>query len=198
MKIEEVLLKVNHKELIYAVGTKKIVQLEKLLNSKLSDSSQDLIKAVISIFGQTLFFQSKIRHLIFFTLEPEILRHLAVKYAKKVYDKPYDNALNLSLLPWKVGSEFVSEIADILSLSEEYLPSKIDINFTVERVIPNKPFFPLHDYQEELKESLIAELNSNSRRFLLQMPTGQGKQELHFNQLFHFKVKNDFLKMKKL
>jgi superfamily II DNA or RNA helicase len=187
--IQEILGKIKYDDLFYALGPRKIKQFEKLISDKKHKRSIDrdfIGQAVLSYYGYNLFFESRIRHLIFNTIDPTILKNLTHKYSSKVYDKNYDNALALSILPWKAGSEFVSEISDVLGISSDYLPTKIELNLVIENIEPTRPLFPLHDYQSDIKKLIINELQEGNPRFLIQMPTGSGKTRTALQSIIEY------------
>jgi DNA repair protein RadD len=174
----ELLKRINKTDLYYAISD-KIGTLEELLEGEsVAISSIDiekLAKYTLAIYGYELLYESKIRHLIFTLIEQPKLKYYAEKYAKKSYEKPYDNALSLSLCSWRSGTEFVIQMARELNIPKEYLPLKSNSNQAVELVEPTSRLSKLHNYQKDLKNKVIAELEKGTERFLIQMPTGAGK-----------------------
>ena len=62
--------------------------------------------------------------------------------------------LILSLLPWKVGSEFVSEVADpVRTFRRNIYHQNWILILLSKELFPTNPFSLLHDYQEELKKT---------------------------------------------
>jgi len=176
--ISDILTKIDLDYLINAIGSQKLEQIKKLADSKNNNSltnRDDVLMCIIAYYGYDLLSNKRIRQLIFYTIDQNKLKYFTNKYCKKIYTKAYDNALELSLLPWKSNSEFVVEISDNLDLPNYYLPCETD-------TLPNRieieqlpKYYPLYDYQEELKNEILLELNSRNNRFLVQMPTGSGK-----------------------
>jgi len=179
MLINKLLLEVDVDDLERAIGSERLDKIRGLLNSEHAYTHEDyhvnIVNCLIALHGSNLLSEQKIRKLVFYTINESKLEYLVKKYCKKHYKKGYDNALELSILPWKFGSEFVLEISDILSLPLEYLPlEKTTLQNTIIIKPPGK-FYPLHDYQEEVKDKILHELVCASNRFLVQMPTGAGK-----------------------
>ncbi|MFC1866813.1 DEAD/DEAH box helicase [Thermodesulfobacteriota bacterium] len=143
------------------------------------------------IYGYDLLYESKIRHLLFTLIDDKTLKELAKKYAKKSYNKPYDNALSLSLCSWKSASDFVIKIARELSIPKEYLPLKTNSNQVVEFIEPTDRLLALHNYQKDLKTKVLYELENQTKRFLVQMPTGAGKTRTIIEALLENIIEND-------
>ena len=146
--------KIDRDDLWYAIAD-KIELLDELLEGEPVGSAIDidkLSKYILAIYGYDILYESKIRHLIFMLIEDSRLKQLAQKYAKKSYNKPYDNALSLSLCPWKSGSDFVITIARELNIPKDYLPLKTNSNQVVEFIEPIDKLFDLHNYQIDLKK----------------------------------------------
>jgi DNA repair protein RadD len=177
--ITHLLNKISLNDLSFLVGEDEVVQMTQLVSDQLLNDDTNkkniIIKTIEAFYGTEILNDKRIRQLIFYTLEESILATLTNKYTKKEYPKAYDNALELSLLPWKAGSEFVNEVARILNIPSEFLPQYTYQNPTTEELVAHSNFFPLHDYQEELKRSIIHNLRNKTKRFLVQMPTGSGK-----------------------
>jgi DNA repair protein RadD len=174
--ISEILNKIDLDDLVNSIGSDRLRQIKILVTPVDAVFTKDeIIKCILSLYGYDLLSEKRIRQLIFYAIEHEKLQYLASKYCKKSYEKAYDNSLELSVLPWKYGSEFVTEVADILELPKKYLPSETEDLPTTFEVNPFSKFYPLHDYQENLKDKIVHELLSDNNRFLIQMPTGAGK-----------------------
>lgn len=185
----ELLSKLGYHDLYQAAGMDKINALQKLVNIKGDDTDFDsskLSKQVLAIYGYDLLYEQKIRHLIFTLINEVTLKKLALKYSKKVYDKPYDNALVLSLHPWKAGSQLISEVVKELCIPKEYLPLKTNVNQTIEIVEPIDPLFDLQPFQKQLKDKILNNMSSDTRRFLVQMPTGSGKTRTVIESIYEY------------
>lgn len=87
----------------------------------------------------------------------------------------YDIATEVASLPWGSSSKVQWEIARILDISREYLPSRFDRLDAVESVEPRETVSPLFDYQEELVSKIAEFFSSGKSAGLLQLPTGAGK-----------------------
>lgn len=185
----DLLAKLDPRDLYHAIGRDRTNGLEKLVQDNSSEENPDILrlsKYILATYGYDLLYEPKIRHLLFTLIENNRLKTLANRFTKKVYEKPYDNALALSLCPWKTGSELVTEVAKELNIPKEFLPLKTNSNQTVEIVEPIDKLFELHDYQKQLKTKILQELSNNTRRFLVQMPTGSGKTRTVIEALLEF------------
>lgn len=174
----ELLDKIDKRKLYLAIGGEKVQALEALIGNKLIEGEKNdtnLSNYILSIYGPDLLYEDKIRRLFFSLIEPDKLKKFAEKFANKSFDKPLDNALTLSLCPWKKSNELVQKFAEELNIPSEYLPIATNYNQTTEVIEPIDKFFPLHDYQKDLKNRILDELATNTRKMLIQMPTGSGK-----------------------
>jgi superfamily II DNA or RNA helicase len=145
-----------------------------------------LINTVLAVYGKDLLSEKNIRLLIFNTIEENTLGELSKKYSKKKYPKKYDNALELSLLPWKNGSEFVDEISILLDIPNDFLPQPKQNNVTSYEVKIIKDLLPLHSYQTDVKNQIIENLESGVKKFLVQMPTGSGKTRTTLQSIIEY------------
>ena len=190
----ELLDKIDKRKLYLAIGGEKVQALEALIGSKLvagEKKDTNLSAYILSIYGPDLLYETKIRRLFFSLIDPDKLKKFAEKNAKKSFDKPLDNALTLSLCPWKKSSELVQKFAEELNIPFEYLPIATNYNQTTEIIEPIDRFFPLHDYQVNLKDRILDELATNTRRMLIQMPTGSGKTRTVIEALQEYIQKNN-------
>jgi DNA repair protein RadD len=185
---DSILNKIDLNDLFSILGHERIQLMKFLINvdEKLFIEKDFIINSIISVYGNDLLLEKKIRILVFDTIDIEILIYLTKKYCKKEHPKRYDNAIELSLLPWKYGSEFVNEVSNILELSDDLLPQlNIQLDTTIElRPIISLP--PLHDYQNEVKDKIIFNLNERTKRFLVQMPTGSGKTRTTLQSIIEY------------
>jgi superfamily II DNA or RNA helicase len=196
------LKKLDSHDLYYAIGADKIHALNKLVPDGIKEEEVDIInlsKYILAIYGFDLLYEQKMRHLLFTLIDENKLKELAVRYSKSTYEKPYDNALALSLCPWKSGTKFVIEVAKELSIPKEYLPLKSYRNQTVELIDPIDELFNLHEYQEDLKSKIIRALKEGQKKFLIQMPTGAGKTRTILEALIDYiYYKEIFFKQKSI
>jgi len=174
--IYEILDKIDLDDLASAVSSDILNKIKELvLPIDAEFSKKEIIKCILSIYGDDLLAEKRLRQLIFYTIQPDKLQFLTKKYCKRSFHKAYDNSLKLSELPWKFGIDFVSEVADTLELPKNYLPAESEKLPTTFEIYPPAKYYPLHDYQEEIKDRIVTELLSSNYRFLIQMPTGSGK-----------------------
>lgn len=189
--IQDILTKIDSKDLIKTIGTERVRKIEALLGISIYKSrgqvqKKKLIQCLNALYGNNLLFERSIRQLIFQTMDPSALKMMAEKYCSKSYNKPYDNSLALSLIPWKFESTFVIEISKKLKIEDSYLPHSIQITPNIEEVEPISKYFKLHDYQEDLKEQIIQNLQYKTKRFLVQMPTGAGKTRTVLEAIIYY------------
>jgi DNA repair protein RadD len=185
--ISDFLNRIDESDLINLLGSEKIRSIKDLLCIEESELTKSVIvDFIIALYGYDILADKRIRHLIFLTLNDDVLVHLCFKYCTKSYSKSYDNSLHLSLLPWRYGSEFVVEVTDLLNIPSLYLP--IDNEHVSDSFIvsPKRELTPLHDYQEEIKLKIISELSGLNNRFLVQMPTGSGKTRTLLQSIIEF------------
>lgn len=174
----QLLQKVNAQDLFSAIGNDNISSLCEITGEVISDEIFDktqVAKLALSIYGYDILYETRIRQLIFTLISKDKIIELANKYCNKSFSKVYDNALLLSRLPWRSGSNFVSEIASELNINKKYLPLKINRNQTTEFIDPIEKLGELHYFQEDLKHQILDCINNSIPRFLIQMPTGAGK-----------------------
>jgi DNA repair protein RadD len=196
--IAELLLKIDESDLLGSLGYDKVEQLKQLLVSKGSGerslSKGHLVRLIESYFGYDIFLERRLRHLIYNTLPPSELAELCSRYGKRVHSKSYDNALELAILPWKSGSEFVLEISKALNLPDYYLPVDREVKSASFEVGVPKPLKPLHEFQNDLKSQIISLLIKGRSRFLVQMPTGSGKTRTVLQSAIEFESKMELIR----
>ena len=196
--IDHILDRVNYEDLLGLLNNEQISLMAELVGiatQKQIPEKRLLINTLEALYGSEILNEKKIRHLILTTLDENTLNYLARKYASKVYSKPYDNALQLSLVPWKGGSDFVAEIADLLNIPFDDLPVlNQNDEPTTEEVYPFSKLNPLHNYQYELKKKILDYLNKDCKRFLVQMPTGSGKTRTVMESVIEFCNSTNFFK----
>lgn len=197
--IDHILDRVNSEDLLGLLSNEQISLMADLVGfantQKQIPKKRLLINTLEALYGSEILNEKKIRQLVLSTLDEKTLIYLARKYSSKVYDKPYDNALQLSLIPWKGGSDFVVEIADLLNIPIDDLPiiNQYDAP-TTEEVYPFSKLNPLHNYQYELKKRILDYLNNGYKRFLVQMPTGSGKTRTVMESVIEFCNSTNFFK----
>jgi DNA repair protein RadD len=175
----ELLNKVRTEDLVSLVRAERIRQIRDIVEEKdFSEANCEkklVINAISSLYGRDILSEKRIRQLLFYTLDENILIRLTKKYCKTTYEKSYDNAIELSLLPWRSGTEFVNEWTRLLNIPVDYLPTQSLQVASVEEIITYKDYNNLYDYQEELKLKIKDCFEKKTPRFLVQMPTGSGK-----------------------
>jgi len=196
----ELLSRLSIEDLYEAIGKGKISELRKLVgdDSEIERlDSCELSRHILAIYGFDLLYEQKIRHLLFTLIDSDRLRSLVEKFGHTSHNKPYDNALTLSLYPWKAGSDLVIEIAKALPIPKEYLPLVTNYNQTIEIIEPLDELLPLLDFQKDLKEKICDALESETKRFLIQMPTGSGKTRTILESLLEYVRKRDLFESSK-
>jgi DNA repair protein RadD len=193
-----ILLKIQQDDLSTLIEHEQLQQIYDLLDynyhSKKLDKKEILVNVIEASYGTEIMNEKRIRQFVYYTLDESILKDLTSKYCKRSYEKPYDNAIALSMLPWKLGNEFVSEVAELLNLSNEYLPQISIQNPTTEEIAPLQSLHPLHSYQEDLKEKIKSSLSDRKKRFLVQMPTGSGKTRTVLEAVIEYAIQTELFK----
>ncbi len=117
-----------------------------------------------------------VRRLLLEALPIDELKAFARKVGRESDGKPFDIALNLAGIQWRVGSSLVWHFAEAFSIPLEFLPARTSRDDAMELVEPYTPTPPLFDYQQELASGLLRLLDKDERgACLVQLPTGAGK-----------------------
>jgi hypothetical protein len=73
-----------------------------------ADASADkFARYLLALFGTELLAERRVRRLVFQLLDSETLKELSLKHAQAQFERPADNALALSMAPWRAGSALV-------------------------------------------------------------------------------------------
>lgn len=147
------------------------------LRSKVPElSRQGIYNSLFALHGFDILYDKRIRRLMLLSISPEQLAQLASASKLEQDRKPYDVAVALSNLPWRIGGNFVCTFAEHFKIPIEYLPSNTQRTEATELVEPYLPPPDLFEYQEDLIHQLLVLLESEQpQACLLQLPTGAGK-----------------------
>lgn len=144
-------------------------------------------RAIFSVFGYDLLYESKARRLLLMTLGTTSLRNLAKDLNINDEGGDFDIAMLVAMLPWRVGSDIVKKFLRFFKINDDFLPSKQLGNAPVEIVEPYSSLPPLFDYQEEMGGKITHLLNCpTSKMALIQLPTGAGKTRTILSSLIEF------------
>ena len=172
----ELLERIDTRELRKTIGSKRIKAIDRLLeNSTDTPEEKRIAEYVHAVYGYDLLHNRDVRRLVFGLISPQRLKKLAHEHAGKTFDKPHDNALALVGCSWRAGSSLVQDTAKELDIPREYLPVRAQSRPSVELVEPLEGLRNLHEYQDEVRSSIVAELRQKTPKMLVQMPTGAGK-----------------------
>jgi DNA repair protein RadD len=146
-----------------------------LMTGELQVDSALLASLLVTIRGDEMLGDSKVRAQLFSLLPVEELEELCNRFAGRSFRKTADNVLALSCLPWRAGSEVALELIRRFDLPSRYLP-KAQSSPPVTTVIRPAPRrVELRDYQQDVKLQVLALMKQGFCRVLVQMPTGAGK-----------------------
>ena len=108
------------------------------------------------------------------SLAPQKLKEIATKYCKKVYEKPFDNALRISKLPEPVLANVLTLVLDS-DLKQSLQGLGVGYSgLETEKVFSSLSSNTLLPHQEKVVNNSISFIEDN-KDFLIQMPTGAGK-----------------------
>ena len=176
------------RELISKLGEEKLKQfitysflesIKRIIPNKDVSLEDDLHLAdcLLAKYGFEILNQKHIREALFMLLDNDTLSDLCNKYVSKKYtlEGKTSKAYYLSKLPWRFNSSFLFEVSKLLKISDEYLPNKTNNNTATEFIEPEDNIPKLFEYQLDLKNQIIDEIQNSTKRFAIQLPTGSGK-----------------------
>jgi DNA repair protein RadD len=172
--------------LIDAVGAQRLKEVARYAGTSISElkaSPAKLVSIVTTLVGGNLLASKPVRLALLKTLNADQLRILASKYTAKPFDKPFDNAIALSNLSYKVNSPFLAELIRITGIGGDYLPASDVIASTLEELFSDPISTSLFDHQERVVNRVMELLVDGLNRLLIQMPTGSGKTRAALNVL---------------
>jgi DNA repair protein RadD len=131
-----------------------------------------------TLYGYDLLYEKKIRRFLAESLDELEIRKFAKDLGLKTEGKPFDLAISISKLTWRIGSKCVWTYANYFSIPHEYLPARQKSLAPIEIIEPFSPPPNLFDYQKDLSKALVNFLTDPEKiteSCLLQLPTGSGK-----------------------
>lgn len=170
----------------------------KKINAILNDDSYviDLPELIYSFHGNSILENNTLRKEIIKLLPEHKLNDLAIKYCGKKFSNKESSAIQLAAKNWVSSSKLPYDIISLLNLGMEYLPKRSKRLNTVEFIEPIEAYYPLFDYQKEIKNKIVSNIKDNCR-FLVQMPTGSGKTKTCMESLVTFNSKKKILESEK-
>ena len=173
MKINDILNQIDSNILIQVIGQDRLNSTLNILNT--NDNKINLSELLLSFYGNTILEQKNIRKEVIKNLPEIIVRELSLKYCGKTFSTNESASIQLSAKPWTITNNFAYDLIRSLGISMDYLPKRINRQNTVEIIEPIKKNYPLFDYQETVKKKALELLENDSKKFVIQMPTGSGK-----------------------
>lgn len=185
------------KNLLQQIDTNILVQIIGLdrvnkIKSILDDCSYDvdIPEIALAIFGQNILENSSLRKEIIKVLPEKVLSELTKKHCGKAYSSKEANAIQLSAKSWTSSGKLPYDIILELGISRDYLPKRTQRHNTVEMVESIDKYFPLFEYQHEVKNNILEKIDDSGRRFIVQMPTGSGKTKTCLEALINYNSLN--------
>jgi superfamily II DNA or RNA helicase len=191
--MKELLKKIDPTVLIQIIGKVNIQKIGELLQD--SSKAIDLSDIALAFYGDDIFENKRIRMEAIKTLPEEVLRGLSIKYCGKTFPSKEAASIQLTAKPWTINSSFALDLIRSLSLEFKYLPKKQQRLSSSELIEPLGIYYPLFDYQVEIKDRIIAYLNREVPRFIVQMPTGSGKTKTTLEALIGYNADQNTLNL---
>jgi DNA repair protein RadD len=131
---------------------------------------------LFAVCGFDVLYSKHIRILILEFSDAADLKRLCSRLDIKERLKEYDLALKVANLKWRHGARVVDAFQELFGIDEEFLPSRPTIGLSSKTVNPISPLPALFDYQREVMEQVVLDLEQdNTTTMLIQLPTGSGK-----------------------
>lgn len=191
--MKSVLSKINPNALTQIIGKTNLRKITDLLMNE--NKNPDLADLVLAFYGNNILDTSKVRIEAIKTLPEEIVQELSIKYCGKTFPSIDAAAIQLSGRAWSAQSSFALELVDKLGINKKYLPTIQTKLNTSEIIEPIGQYYPLFDYQKQVKDKIVEELLANQSRFIVQMPTGSGKTKTAIEALLDFNKQQDLLNL---
>lgn len=174
----------------YYMFNLNIVELKKYLGHNLSDllvewmpegqqidSQENLIKIILSIYGNKILDNKDFRNRILKSFEPDKI----MDYRSLL--PGYENEKNPAVVIEKVsnaswGKNNISyKLLDDLEIEHDYFNTSEDSRTAIELIDTDTKFYELLDYQFLIRQKIISYMNSDNEvtKMLVRMPTGSGK-----------------------
>lgn len=141
------------------------------------DSQENLIKIILSIYGDRILDNKDFRNRILKAFEPDKI----MDYRSLL--PGYENEKNPAIVIEKVsnaswGKNNISyKLLDDLEIEHDYFNTSDDSRTAIELIDTDTKFYELLDYQFVMRQKIISYMNSDNEvtKMLVRMPTGSGK-----------------------
>jgi len=190
MKMNELLQRIDRNILKQIIGVKRVNSISAILNN---DNQYDLVSLVEAFYGDSIFDDKRIRKEIIKLLPPEEIKKLSINFCGKTYSTIEAAAIQLSTKGWSTSSDFPSVLLKKLGLELKFLPKRTQRLNTCEFVNPQSTYYPLFEYQNDVKDGIINKIESGINRFIMQMPTGAGKTRTSLEAIISYNQMYDIL-----
>ena len=137
-----------------------------------------LIQVITAFYGVGILENIRFRQLFISMLPESRILSLASELTSKALENLEANQRNLANLRWSHRSKLVEIFANELKVPAIYLPSKFKTAPLNEDVVPVENAGELFDYQNEVVSKAEFLLQSGTKKFLIQLPTGSGKTRI--------------------
>lgn len=163
----------------------------RLITGKERADKPSIVQFLVSYYGYDILRERSIRHAVLAAIPQDILIEMAKRMHLPKRNSAYDSALVLSGGNWNRSSKLPhlldKAIYDVYKLRVplEYMPDYQYIRPPrwADIVAENLPV--LFDYQNELSNRIIKNLQNIGSRAMLQMPTGSGKTRTVMHAIIH-------------
>ena len=141
------------------------------------DSQENLIKIILSIYGDKILDNKDFRNRILKAFEPDKI--MDYRFLLPGYENEKNPAIvieKVSNAPW--GKNNISyKLLDDLEIEHDYFNANEDSRTAIESIDTDTKFYELLDYQFVIRQKVISYMNSDNEvtKMLVRMPTGSGK-----------------------
>ena len=175
-KLEELLVQFDEYHLERLISHEIEAALEYLAGPEDKTRREWLVQCALATHGIGLFREKVARTGLFGLLgEEELVRTVQRLCKGAPSEKPLENALKLSDLPWASGFPVVEFVGERFEIPISFLPHESVSTSPVENLEPFRPLPPLHPHQEDVRSQIEEIFQNGSGNLLVQMPTGSGK-----------------------
>lgn len=189
--MREVLEKIDQKVLEQLIGRINVQKIKELIDEEVPI---DLVDIALAFYGQSILEDTRIRAEVIKTLPDSVLAKLSLDNYGKIFPSKEAASTQLAAMPWSTNSSFSLELIRLLGISYDFLPQKIRKFAPIETIEPVGKYYPLHDYQAEVKYLMLSYLTIREPRFIVQMPTGSGKTKTAVEALIAYNEDKGILK----
>jgi len=186
--LKNLIKQIDTEILTQIVGIDRVKKIKAILNNNSYDV--DLPEIILALYGQNVLDNSSLRKEVIKLLSDDVVDDLTKKYCGKVYNSKESNAIQLAAKNWTASSKFSYDLITSLGIGIEYLPKRSQRLNTVEFIEPVDTYYPLFDYQSDIKKQIVNNINKSNKRFIVQMPTGSGKTKTCMESLVEYNSLN--------